>query len=218
MHYGRALAGLAVALLVLSGGCIGFLAGEEPASFEADPVEVADGHQSEAGYETVRVGTNTTSRTFGVAGETRNVSVTNRVASYQRAVELGPLGSAPFARFTVLATPQVEVLGRTLNPVGGLSNRDLALRLQSQYDSIEDVRFVGNRTVEILGEDRTVSRFDATTTVAGAEVDLALHVTKFRHGEDFVVAVAVYPARIDGERARVETMLRGIEHDIETGG
>ncbi|MFC6943173.1 DUF6517 family protein [Salinirubellus sp. GCM10025818] len=215
MHHRRAPAGLVLAFLVLSSGCIGFLAGEEPATFEADPVEVADARQSGAGYETVRVGANTATQSFTVAGETRNVTVTNHVASYQRAVDLGPLGEAPFARFTVLATPQVEVLGQTLNPVEGLSNRDLALRLQSQYDSIEDVRFVGNRTVEILGEPRTVSRFDATTTVAGVGIDLALHVTKFQHGGDFVVAIAVYPARLDGEAARVEAMLRGIQH--ETG-
>lgn len=215
MNRWRALACVAVAVLVLSSGCVGFLTGDEPLTFDADPVGVADSQQSEAGYETVRVGTNTTNQTFSVAGQTRNVSVTNHVASYQRAVDLGPLGEAPFARFTVLATPQVEVLGRTLNPVGRLSNRDLALRLQSQYDSIDDVRFVGNRTVEVLGDSRTVSRFDATTTVSGVEVDLALHVTKFQHGDDFVVAIAVYPARLDGEAARAETMLGGVEHGTD---
>ena len=214
MQHRRIVAGLAVALLVLSGGCVGFLAGEEPLAFDAEPVAVADDARSEAGYETVRVETMETNRSFAVAGETRNVSVTNHVASYQRAVDLGPLGSEPFARVTVLSTPAVEVAGQTFNPVGDLSERELATRLQSQYDSIEDVTFAGNRTVGILGEGRTVSRFDATTVVAGVEIDLALHVTKFRHGEDFVVAIGVYPERLDGERARVETMFRGIEHEV----
>lgn len=212
----RVLASLAVVALVLTGGCVGFLAGEEPLAFDADPVAVADDARSEAGYEAIQVESMTTNQSFTVAGETRNVSVTSRVAAYQRAVDLGPLGEAPFARFTVFATPGIEVAGQTLNPVGELSDRELALRLQSQYDSIEDVRFAGNRTVEILGEPRTVSRFDATTTVAGVEVDLELHVAKFRHGEDFLVAIAVYPARLDGERARVETMLRGIEHETSS--
>ncbi|MEF8878467.1 MAG: DUF6517 family protein, partial [Haloarculaceae archaeon] len=210
------LANVAVVALLLTAGCIGFLTGEEALAFDADPVRVADDARAEAGYEEVRVESMAVNRSFTVAGETRNVSVTNHVAAYQRAVDLGPLGSEPFARFTVLSTPEVEIAGRTLNPVGGLSDRELATRLQSQYDSIENVRFAGNRTVEVLGEGRTVSRFDATTTVAGTEVDLALHVAKFRHGEDFVVAIGVYPARLDGERARVETMLRGIEH--ETAG
>jgi hypothetical protein len=212
----RALANVAVVALLLTAGCIGFLTGEEALAFDADPVRVADDARAEAGYEEVRVESMAVNRSFTVAGETRNVSVTNHVAAYQRAVDLGPLGSEPFARFTVLSTPEVEIAGRTLNPVGGLSDRELATRLQSQYDSIENVRFAGNRTVEVLGEGRTVSRFDATTTVAGTEVDLALHVAKFRHGEDFVVAIGVYPARLDGERARVETMLRGVEH--ETAG
>ncbi|MEF8868797.1 MAG: DUF6517 family protein [Haloarculaceae archaeon] len=216
MSHRRALANVAVVALLLTAGCIGFLTGEEALAFDADPVRVADDARAEAGYEEVRVESMAVNRSFTVAGETRNVSVTNHVAAYQRAVDLGPLGSEPFARFTVLSTPEVEIAGRTLNPVGGLSDRELATRLQSQYDSIENVRFAGNRTVEVLGEGRTVSRFDATTTVAGTEVDLALHVAKFRHGEDFVVAIGVYPARLDGERARVETMLRGIEH--ETAG
>jgi len=212
----RVLANVAVVALLLTAGCIGFLTGEEALAFDADPVRVADDARAEAGYEEVRVESMAVNRSFTVAGETRNVSVTNHVAAYQRAVDLGPLGSEPFARFTVLSTPEVEIAGRTLNPVGGLSDRELATRLQSQYDSIENVRFAGNRTVEVLGEGRTVSRFDATTTVAGTEVDLALHVAKFRHGEDFVVAIGVYPARLDGERARIETMLRGVEH--ETAG
>lgn len=215
MRYRRVLAGLAVAALVLTAGCVGFLTGEEALAFDADPVEVGDDARSEAGYETGQIEPMEANRSFTVAGETRNVTVTNHVAAYQRAVEVGPLGTGPFARVTVLATPRVEIAGRTLNPVGRLSDRELALRLQSQYDSIEDVEFAGNRSVEILGESRTVSRFDATTTVAGTEVDLELHVTKFQHGEDFVVAIGVHPARLDGEAARVETMLRGIEHGTE---
>jgi hypothetical protein len=207
--------GLSVALVVLTSGCVGFLTGEAALAFDAAPVEVTEDARSEAGYEAVQVESMTTNRSFTVAGQTRNVSVTNHVAAYQRAVELGPLGSEPFARFTVLSTPQVEVAGRTLNPVGELSDRELATRLQSQYDSIEDVRFAGNRSVGTLGESRTVSRFDATTTVAGTEVDLELHVAKFRHGEDFIVTIGVHPERLDGEAARVETMLRGIEHETE---
>ena len=213
MPYRRSLASLAVVLLVLVGGCVGVLTSDGSLAVEADPVEVADGPREDAGYETVREESMTVNRSFTVAGETRNVSVTNHVAAYGRAVELGPLSTEPYARVTVLSTPQVEVAGRTLNPVGELSDRELATRLQSQYDSIEDVRPAGNRTVEILGEDRTVSQFDATTTVAGTEVDLRLHVTKFRHGEDVVVAIGVHPARLDDEGDRVRTMFRGIEHE-----
>lgn len=216
MQHGQVLGSLAVALLVVAGGCVGVLTGEEALAVEADPVGVADGPREEAGYETLGEEQMTVNRSFTVAGQTRNVSVTNHVAAYGRVVELGPLSTEPYARVTVLATPGVEVAGRTLNPVGELSNRELATRLQSQYDSIEDVSPAGNRTVEILGEDRTVSRFDATTTAAGVELDLLLHVTKFRHGEDFVVAVGVHPARLDGEGDRVRTMFRGIERGTDS--
>lgn len=209
----RALANVAVAALLLTAGCVGFLTGEEALSFDASRVVVADDAHSEAGYEEVRVESTETNQSVTVAGQTRTVSMTNRVAGYQRAVELGPAGNRSFAQFTVFTTPLIEVAGQTLNPLTGVSDREVVAQLRTGYDSLEDVRPAGNRTVEVLGEGRTVSRFHATSTVAGKEVDLTLHVTKFRHGEDVVVAVAIHPARLDGERARVETMLGGIEHE-----
>lgn len=209
----RTLAVVALAALLLTAGCVGFLTGESALSFDADPVRVADDAHAEAGYEEVRVETTGNNRSVTVAGETRTVSMTNHVAGYQRTVETGPSGNRSFAQFTVFASPQIEMAGRTLNPLAGVSDRELLDRLRSGYGSLEDVRHAGNRTVEVLGGDRTVSRFEATTTRAGTEVPLVLHVTTFTHGEDVLVAVAIHPAPLDGEQARVGTMFRGIEHE-----
>jgi hypothetical protein len=206
---------LTLALLVLfvaTSGCVGFLTGTEGLTFASSDVSVSAQASDEAGYETIRVESLNRSRTFEAAGQERNVTVVNHVAEYQRSVSLGPLGELPFARFTVLSTPQVEVAGQSFNPLADRSNRELARNLQDTYDRIEDVRFDGNRTVTVLGEARTVSRFTADARIAeGQTIDVYVHVASFRHDEDFLVAVAVHPQRLD-EGNRVDTMLSGIEH------
>ena len=212
----RQLAAALLVVLMVSSGCIGFLTGSNALSFDADDVRVSDAAQQDAGYEQSRDTTQEITRSFSAAGETRNVTVTNHVAEYQRSVGLPALGEQPFARFTVISSPAVEVAGQTFNPLGNLSNRDLAQQLQSEYDTVQNVQFVEDRTVTIRGESRTVSKFSAeATTEGGQSVDVFLQISKFRDGDDFIVVVSVYPQQLDGEEARADTMFSGVQH--ETG-
>ena len=209
----RTLASLVLVVLLATAGCVGVLTGSEPLTFEASTVSVADDVTQSAGYEEVRVEPNAISREFEVAGQTREVEVTNHVAEYARSVDLGPLGSGEFARFAVLSTPQVELAGRTFNPVGEMSNRELVERVQGQYEGLRNVRSAGERTQTVLGASRTVSTFTADAEVAaGQSVELLFHVSKFEHGADFVVVIAVHPAALDREADRVDTMLGGVQH------
>ncbi len=211
MH--RRVLAVALVAVLLTGGCLGFITGQEAAGFESAPVSVAEEARSDAGYEEVRVASTTRTQTFSAAGRSRTVNVTNHVAEYGRSAQIPVLSDQQVARFTVLSTPQVEVLDRSFNPVGELSNRELAQRLQGSYESLSDLRLVGNRTVASLGAGRQVSKFRATaTTVGGQETEVVLHVANFAHGEDFVVVVAVHPERVDGEQARVDTLIGGIRH------
>lgn len=209
----RQLAAALLVVLMVSTGCIGFLTGSSALTFAADDVRVSEQALSDTGYEQSRDTSQNVTRTFEAAGETRNVTVTNHVAEYQRSVSL--LGnSQPYARATVIASPEVEVAGQTFNPLSDLSNRDLAEQLQSEYETVQNVQFESNRTVTVLGDEVTVSKFSAeATTEAGQSVDVYVHVTKTQDGEDFVVGVAVYPQQLDGEQAAVDTLLSGIQHD-----
>lgn len=209
----RRLAAVALVAVLLTSGCLGFITGQEAASFESTPVSVSESARSDAGYQEVRVESETVTRTFSAAGQSREVEVTNHVAEYSRSAQLPVLADQEVARFTVFSTPQVNVLNRSFNPVGDLSNRELAQRLQEKYETISDVRPVGNRTVTALGKGRRVSKFRATaTTVGGQDVDVVLHVANFRHEDDFIVVVAVYPEKLDGEQANVDTLIGGIQH------
>lgn len=200
-----------VALAVLTSGCLGALSGSGSLTFSSQPVSVADAALSETGYEVEREGTETIERNFTVGGQTRTAEVTNHVAEYSRSVEVPGVGEGTLARFAVLTTPQVNVLGETFNPVGELSNRELAERIQSRYENIDDISQASERSVRVLGPPTTVTKFSATVTVGGVEVPIYLHVTKTQHESDFVIAVAVHPQAID-EESRINRLLGGIEH------
>lgn len=203
---------LLVGLLVTS-GCIGFLTGDSALTFESNEVSVNGEAQSETGYDQARRTSSKVTKSFSAAGQTRNVTVVNHVAEYKRTVGVPGLAEQELARFTVFASPEVEVLDRTFNPLADLSNRDLAMQLQEKYETVSDVQAESDRTVTVLGQETTVTRFSAKATVEGGQqIDVYFHLTKFKHGDDFVVAVAIYPRELDGEQSKVDTLIAGIEH------
>ncbi|MFB6116969.1 DUF6517 family protein [Halosegnis sp.] len=208
----RTVAALALAAVLVTSGCVGFLTGGESLTFEAEPVQVSDSARQDAGYEQERRTTQTINRTFTAAGQERDVSVTNHLSEYSRSADT-VLSDQQVARMIVLSTPQVKVAGQgPFNPVGELSNRELVSRVTQKYDSIQNVRFESNRTLTMLGEETTVSKFRADATLQGGqEVEVFLHITKIQHEGDFVVAVAVHPTQID-EQERVDTLFRGVDH------
>lgn len=212
MRAKRTVVCVAVAALVVTSGCVGFLTGSESLAFEASPATVSDGALSETGYEEVDVADQTVNESFTVAEQERTVTVTNWLARYERSVDAGPLGDRSVAAFVVLSTPKVEVLGRTFNPVGDMSDRDLLEQLQSRYGSVEVGDEVGARNVTALGVETRVTRFEGTATLDGTSVDVYVHVTTFEHGGDHLVAVAVHPRQLDGEDENVYALLRGLEH------
>jgi hypothetical protein len=190
--------------------------GDEALSFEASPATVDGAALEETDYQQYRADSDNVTREFSAAGQTREVTVTNQVRGYNRSLPLGPLGEQDLGRFIAVSSPAVEVAGETFNPIGDWSNRRLVSELADSYEGLDDTEFEGNRTVTARGDARTVSTFTGTSTVAGQEVDVRVHVTKFRHGDDFVIALAVHPEEID-EEGRVDALAEGLRHDSNSG-
>lgn len=206
------LAGVPTALLM--GGCTSLLSGED-VTFEADTALVAESALSDTDYEEKRVEDQTIERNFDQVDQT--VVVVNRIAEYSREVSVGPLGGE-LARFTVLATPTVEVgpVG-PLNPVDDMDNQELAEMVQDEYDGVENVQQVSERDVTLLGNTTTVTKFSAEAqTQSGESVDVYIHLAQAESGEDFVVAIGVHPQDID-EQDNVDTLMAGVEHPIDAG-
>lgn len=211
----RALATVAIALLLTTSGCIGFLTGDEALTFAAEPAAVDDTAAQDAGYELNDTRTVEVNRTFEVAGQERRVVASNELTSYDKAFELGPLGEARLGVFTVVSTPAVEIAGQTLNPIGEYSNARLVEFVQQRYSGMSDIERVSEQNITVQGTQTTVTKFSATATIQGRDVDIFIHVTKYRDGEDFILALGVYPQQLGGEEENVLSMMRAIEHPAD---
>lgn len=201
------LAGLPSALLL--GGCTDLITGDE-ARFEADRGVVSEAALSDTGYEEQSQDQQTIERNFDNVD--RTVVVVNKVTEYSRSVDIPLSTDGELARFTVLATPKIDLVpGRPANPVGDMDNDELAERVQNQYDSVENVEQVGEREQELLGETVTVSKYEADAQTEGASAEINLHIAQGESEDDFVVAVGVHPTDID-EDDRINRLLEGVTH------
>jgi len=212
MRRKRLVAVLMLSVLVVSSGCIGFLTGSEALTFEADPAATAESAASSAGYESNGTRTQVVEREFSAAGQTRTVEAASKVTTYEKTIDIPLLGSAKLGVCTVVSSPAVEIAGETFNPIGDYSNDRLVRFIASSYDGLDGVEQVSQRQITVLGTETTVTKYSATAPFQGEDVDVFVHVTKVRDGEDFVVALGIYPQRLDGEEENIISMTRAAEH------
>ena len=206
----RILVSVAVALLVVTSGCVGLVTGDT-VEFEAADASVADNVLESTGYELQNSSSQNVTRDVSFAGQERTIRVENKLSDYSKGVDFGPLGEFETARFTLLSTPGAQVAGQTLNPAADWSNQRIADQLANRNGDIDDIQRENNRTTQSLGDTRTVTEFSGTTTVAGQDVDMVVHVASFEHDGDIIIAVGAHPERID-ETDNIDTMLGGLEH------
>ena len=130
------LAGVLVAALVVTSGCTGVLSG--PVTFSASEATVSDAALEETGYQHNRTDKMEVSRTFTAAGQSKEVEVTNWISEYHQEAGLPGVGEKKVAVFATFASPKVEVLGKSFNPLSKYDNRQLAERFTTQLDSVND--------------------------------------------------------------------------------
>ncbi|SIR94119.1 DUF6517 family protein [Natronorubrum thiooxidans] len=212
----RLLAAGATAGLGLIAGCSD-IARE---SLAASPATVSPAALEETGYGEHTVDELRIERTVGRFGFDRTIAVRNWNAEYDRALALEALGlgRVQTAVVSVLSTPQIAVLGRTLNPVGEYSTDELVALIQDRYDELEDVQYVDGELVSMLGSETTFARYRGRARLVPAEttIDVTIQVSEaVEHGDDFVVGVAVYPwtGNVGSESAAVRTLLEALEHE-----
>ena len=208
----RRLGAAALAVLLVTSGCIGFLTGEEAFVFEADPAVTDASVASDAGYQTEGPGERTVNRSFDVAGQSRTVRVVNQVTTYEKSLDLPVVKDVKLGVFSVISSPSVEIAGQEFNPLGDYSNDRLVEMVGSSYGGFSGVERVSSRTATVLGQETTVTKYAARAPVGGESVEVYVHVTKVRDGDDYVVALGVYPRQFSGEEANVLEMMRAIEH------
>lgn len=206
----RGLCSLAALALTGSVGCLDVFTGDESARFVAPLAPVADETLDGTRYELDSTEAVEKTRTFEVAGQSREVEVVNRISEYHKTIDIGPLGETRGAVFTTLSTPAVEVLGRTFNPIDDMTNRDIAEESQSQYEEISIGREVERQTVEVIGDDVGLSKFEGEATFAGLSVDVYVHVGVAEGEETFVVVFGIYPRLLANEERTIITLAEGV--------
>ena len=207
--------GLVLALLLVTSGCLGVIT-DQNTSFEATPATIDEGTASANGYQSAGTNTQKVTENFTVADQKKTVTVSNHITTYEKTLPLAT-GTAKAGVVSLIATPQVNVLGQTFNPVKDLSNEELVKLVQDNYKGMSiQGPATETKPATVLGKDTEVSKFDGTATISGQSVDVFVHVTKVKHEGDFVIAVAVYPQQLSSvsdEEAAVVAMLEAVSHE-----
>lgn len=207
-----ALAGV-FALLVLTTGCLGLITGSEPAVFTASEAGVSDAALSETDFQHEDTRTEWANRSVSVAGQERDVRVQNYVSTYRQPAQVDVDEGITFGYFVVAATPQAQIAGQALNPIGGMSPQQMVDQLTSGANDVNDVQREDERTLTILGSDAQVTRFSGTVERQGQQIPVYVEVTRVQDGDDFVVAIGGYPQEnADSVRPGVTTLFEGVEH------
>lgn len=209
MRRRRVLAAVPTALLL--GGCTSLVT-EGEARYAARAAVVSDAALDDTGYSQERHQEQEVVRDLPAG---RRIVVVNVLSEYKRRVEVGPVATGELARFTVLSTPQVKIAGRRMNPVADMDDRELAEMLQQEYEDVDNVEFVDERSVDLLEADHTMSRFEADAKLAnGTWMEVYVHIAQSESQDDLLVALAVHPQEID-EADDVDRLTRGIEHPVD---
>ena len=209
----RSAIALLVVALAATSGCLGVITGEEPLSFEADPAATDEAVAANAGYESAGTEAQVVNRSVSVAGQTREVEATTYVTKYRKSFSLPVVGGANLGTFAVVSTPAAEVAGKEFNPLADYDNDDLVRMLSGGYGGVDGSNPVENRRITALGTEMNVSKYAGQATFGGQTVDVYIHVGKVRHGDDYVVAMAVYPQQFS-EGENVYEMVRALAHPV----
>lgn len=209
----RELSALIAGTVASSAGCLDAATGDESLRFEASEVRASETAVDETGYEYQTTETPTVTREFEVSGTSREVEAVNVVSKYDKAIDMGPLGSRRSAVFVAAATPQVEVVGRTFNPIEDMENHEVAEEFQSQYGDVTIHEELDESVISVFDEDVEFSIFDAETEFEGHTVDVYLHLGVAETDDDFVVLLGGYPQEIADEQANIVTLAESVEQN-----
>lgn len=208
MRSNRTIALLAVGVLLATAGCTQLVTGDASFSANESSVDGAD----EYGYELNRTEWQNVTRTIEAGGESRNITVNNRVQLYLNRTGDG----TPEGAFAVVTSPQVRIAGQAVNPVANWSNEEILQEFGSEFDSygsIEELEERDTETMTILDTETEVSTYNATVESDDGETrEVAVSATNVQHEEDVVIAIGVHDVGDEANADAIEELLRNLEH------
>ncbi|WP_396610287.1 DUF6517 family protein [Haloferax sp. S1W] len=233
MHHARSA--IALAFVVVLSGCLG------GATFSAEPATIPAAAYEAHGY----VHGNTTlvplSQRVGIGPVSRTVGAEVWVSGYSKTT-----ADDAVTGLAVISSPNVEVVGQSVNPLASLGNREL---VRAGLDLLTDAQTLGNisevnglrevdaQPVTMLGTEAELVTYAATVVVEpgettvdgetvpheGGTVDVRIHLATVEHDGDVIVVVAVHGADVN-ERDAIVELAGAVEHPgtvermVEVGG
>lgn len=206
----RALATFGVVCLIVTAGCGGLgglVGGNGSLTFTASPITVENAVVTQAGYEVKTEEELTFERTFEVQGQTREVVMNAHMLHLIRSYQGAPLGNV-----IILSLPQISILGQQIEIAQQLNPIELISQAQDSTGSIQQQQKVGERTVTILGANRTVEVFRGTAKQGGQSAEVKIYIATFSHGGDTIIAVGIVPRTATQDEDALLGVFQGIEH------
>lgn len=122
--------------------------------------------------------------------------------------------------FSVVTTPDLDVLSFQLNPLAKTDNEALLEefgRLGESFrgvPSIDEIELLEEESIAILDQETTLSTFDTTGTSAGIDVELIQYVASFEYEDDVVFAIGFHSRGIDA-KDELLPLFRNLQYDID---
>jgi len=212
------LAAGATGTLALTAGCLDVVLGNGPLEFDADRVAPTADALASTGYQESDVSDETIERTVELPGGIeREVRATIWQSIYTKAVDYAGQTSEG-AAFAGVSIPGMQVAGRSLNPLGELSNAELLERfleqIPSDHGKISDLTQEESFGLDILGEGRNVDLFVGKSELEGETIDIELKLTSFNHEGDLLVLLGTYPKMLTAESANAEELMESADHPV----
>lgn len=182
---------LAVAALLLTAGCgelTGLVSGDDSLSFTAGEVHVQESAISNSPFTLASDESMAFERTMEAGGESRTVEMNAHMVHLERSYEGAPLGS-----LVIVALPQVNILGQQIEVTEQIDSKSLVSDARSSSGELQQQQRLGERSVRILGQNRTVDVFSGTATGEGESADAQIYRANFDHEGDTIVAFGVIP-------------------------
>lgn len=187
--------------------------GEELLSVEAAPVAVPPAIVEETGYEKDRDSRFSLTQTVSIRDESYVIQAVNELVEYERTVDHPELGTRGVARFTAVATPEVELFSKRIDFADQVTTEAMGNGLQSGYDRVEiDDEIVATRSITLFGRDVSITQHAGVAELAGHEVEIEFHIARTIRESDYITLVGLYPRRLaDQERENLLTLMRSVE-------
>lgn len=203
------LASLSTSAVIGVSGCLGLVGLDY---HESSPAGVEATVREDTGYSSTGTDELIVEELVSIGPISETVVAVNYLTEYEKAIDLGPLGSHRAAIFLVLSTPKISVLGREFNPVESMDSTDIVALIEQSYDDIDDINHLDDEELEILGQATTVSKFSAAAVFDGIEFDVNMHVSQaIETDEDFIIGIGVYPRELAGnEEDNVRRLMQSI--------